>query len=87
MLIVKGTFYQGIAPFSFRFDATIPVKLSANGNNLKNAWAGGNNAPQFSSILLNNDEIPDLIIFDRSGNKLLTYLATGNITEFIVSYS
>jgi len=83
MLLVKGTFSQGIAPFSFRFDATIPVKLSPTGNNLKNAWAGGNNAPQFSSIHLNNDEIPDLIVFDRSGNKLLTYLATGNNAEFI----
>jgi hypothetical protein len=83
MLFVKGAFSQGIAPFSFRFDATIPVKLTANGNNLKNAWAGGNNAPQFSSINLNSDEIPDLIVFDRSGDKLLTYLATGNNAEFI----
>ena len=83
MLLANGSFSQGIAPFSFRYDASIPVKLSPTGNNLKNAWAGGNNAPQFSSIHLNNDEIPDLILFDRSGEKLLTYIATGNNFEFV----
>jgi len=83
MLLANGSFSQGIAPFSFRYDASIPVKLSPTGNNLKNAWAGGNNAPQFSSIHLNNDEIPDLILFDRSGEKLLTYIATGSNFEFV----
>jgi hypothetical protein len=82
LLLSTGVFSQGIIPFVFKFDNSVPVKLSAGGNNLKNAWAGGNNAPQFSSIHLNNDEIPDLIVFDRSGNKLQTYIATGNNAEF-----
>src|ERR1017187_10109091 len=38
------------------------------------AWVGGLNNPQFSSADLNNDGINDLVIFDRTGNKFLTFI-------------
>lgn len=56
---------------------TIPVRLSPTGSNILNAWAGGLNACQFSSIDLNFDGIKDLVVFDRSGNKLKTFLNAG----------
>lgn len=47
--------------------------LSINGSGLGNAWAGGMNAPQPSTINLNGDTIPDLLLFDRIGNKPYTF--------------
>ena len=41
------------------------------------ANAGGLNAPQFSSVDLNNDDILDLFVFDRIGNVVLTFLNGG----------
>ena len=40
-------------------------------------WVGGINAAQFSTIHLNNDTIEDLFIFDRTGNKILTFVNSG----------
>ena len=40
-------------------------------------WVGGINAAQFSTIHLNNDTIEDLFIFDRTGNKVLTFVNSG----------
>ena len=37
------------------------IPVSANGNLLRSAWAGGLNSPQFSSIDLHNDGILDLV--------------------------
>lgn len=40
-------------------------------------WVGGLNSPQFSHIELNGDQWPDLFIFDRVGDKVLTYINKG----------
>ena len=44
------------------------------GDSLKSAWAGGINSAQISTIDLNNDQLNDLVIFDKSGNKILTFV-------------
>lgn len=59
--------------FTFAFSDSIPVVRQAD--TLHNAWAGGLNAGQYSTIDLNNDATDDLVIFDRAGNKLTTFLA------------
>ncbi|MEZ5013444.1 MAG: hypothetical protein R2794_04070, partial [Chitinophagales bacterium] len=41
-------------------------------------FAGGLNNPQFSQVDLNGDGIQDLYIFDRTGNKSITFLNTGS---------
>lgn len=38
---------------------------------------GGLNAPQLSAVDLNNDAILDLFVFDRTGNKALTFINDG----------
>ncbi len=43
---------------------------------LSNPLGGGLNSPQFSSARINEDSLPDLFIFERSGNKVLIFLAT-----------
>src|SRR4030095_16048419 len=47
------------------------------GNALKNPWVGGFDAPIFSAIDLNGDGIKDLFAFDKSGNRISTYLNSG----------
>jgi len=52
-----------------------------NGQPLSAPFAGGLNAPQFSAADLNNDGVLDLVIFDRSGDVLITYLNNGTANE------
>lgn len=58
-----------------RFDSIIVLKQ--NGDTLKHAWGGGFNSPQFSEIDLNNDAIMDLFVYDRSINRITTFINTG----------
>ncbi|MCC6460429.1 MAG: T9SS type A sorting domain-containing protein [Saprospiraceae bacterium] len=51
--------------------------VSSNGQTLEFPFAGGLNAPQLSAADLNQDQIPDLVVFDRSGDVLLTFLNEG----------
>ena len=64
---------------------TIPV--TRNGILLREPWVGGMNAPQFSTGDLNNDGIDDLMVFDRYGNKVLTYLSNGDGTDSMFRYA
>ncbi|HEV7348461.1 FG-GAP-like repeat-containing protein [Telluribacter sp.] len=57
----------------FRTDTLTPV--SYQGKPLLNPWAGGLNAGQFSTMHLNGDGVEDLVVFDRTNNKVSTYLA------------
>jgi hypothetical protein len=63
----------------------IPVNKS--GVQLRDAWCGGVNSPQFSAADLNNDGIKDLFIFDRVGDKVLTYLNDGSQTDTAFKYA
>ena len=53
------------------------ISVSVNGINISNAWSGGLNFIQASSIDLNYDGIEDLFLFDRSGNKINTFINLG----------
>lgn len=64
------------AQSNFSFVQSIPVE--ANGKALLNPWAGGLNSAQISSIDLNFDGVEDLIAFDRTANKLFTFLRISN---------
>ncbi|MCR5888266.1 T9SS type A sorting domain-containing protein [Hymenobacter sp. J193] len=54
------------------------AKVAHGSETLPLAWAGGFNAPQFSSIDLNQDGWSDLFAFDRMSNRATTYL---NVTD------
>lgn len=64
---------------------SIPVKK--NTLDLREAWVGGMNSAQFSPINLNNDSLPDLFVFDKVGDKVLTYLNNGNGTDSTFTYA
>lgn len=65
--------------------STQPRFLPATGNDtLVYALTGGLNAPQFNVIDMNGDNVLDLLIFDRHGDRLLTFINKGG--EGIVDY-
>lgn len=57
------------------------ISVTVDGTALKAAWAGGLNAPQFSNVDLDNDGTLDLLVFDRVGPRLLTFLNEGTAGE------
>lgn len=63
----------GIAQF-IRLDS---IDFIENNRVLRSPYAGGVNQPQLSSFDLNGDALMDLISFDRTGNKLTTYINEG----------
>jgi hypothetical protein len=66
----------GYAQFTYSLDQSIPVEV--NGETLKLAWAGGLNAAQINTMDLNGDNKQDLVVFDRTANKILTYVNQDN---------
>ncbi len=67
---------QYTLPFGFEKNYNIST-FDSTGNAYLNPWAGGLNACQFGEIDLDDDGIRDLVIFDRNGNRTLTYKNTG----------
>jgi len=61
------------AQFNYVLDSTIPVH-DLDARKLSMPWAGGINASQYNTLDLNGDDQPDLVLFDRMANKVLTYL-------------
>ena len=56
----------------FKFNQDINVSNSKG--IFKNAWAGGLNAVQFAQIDLNGDGFEDVLAFDRTNQKVFTYI-------------
>jgi hypothetical protein len=58
--------------YSYNFETKV---INGLGDTLLNPWVGGLNQPQFSMTDLNGDGKKDLVLFDRSGSKTLTFIA------------
>ena len=65
---------QAETSFDFEFDDRCIVNDLMN-NPYEFAWAGGLNSAQFCELDLDLDGISDLILFDKTGNKLLFFVA------------
>lgn len=59
---------------TFGFETGSVAKVVQGTDTLAYAWAGGLNAPQFSTIDLNYDGQPDLYAFDRVTRRSYTFL-------------
>ena len=57
---------------TYRYDDTVPLLIA--GDTAHMAWLGGLNSPQFNAIDLNDDGDEDLVIFERSTARLLTFV-------------
>ncbi|MEZ0487212.1 FG-GAP-like repeat-containing protein [Fibrella aquatica] len=86
-LLLGATLPQAMAQrISFEYDQRAVVTVE--GRALPNAWAGGLNSCQFNTILLNNDTRPDLVVFDRTTDKISTFLsATDAAGAFVWQYA
>jgi len=86
VLIGISIFFTSVTsaqPF-FQFHDSIAVKIS--GSYISNPWAGGLNFVQLSNIDLNMDGIKDVITFDKSGNKLRTFINNGTVGAVDLKY-
>ena len=82
LFLLLATFAE--AQFTYSIDQSIPVEV--NGKSLSMPWAGGVNAAQINTMDLNGDSKEDLVIFDRTANKILTYLNQGNQYQYAPDY-
>jgi len=76
---------KAIATLCFLLCA-IAVKSQLRIEGYNTPWAGGLNACQFGQIDLNGDGKNDLVVFDRHGNRVLTYQNEGGHDEISYSY-
>ncbi|MEI7490280.1 MAG: T9SS type A sorting domain-containing protein [Bacteroidota bacterium] len=60
---------------------------SSQAGNMKYTWAGGLNACQFCAIDLDLDGLNDLLIFDRHGNRKLTFINQGGSGQVNYRYA
>ena len=71
---------------SFEYDQRAVVTVA--GRALPNAWAGGLNSCQFNTLNLNSDTRPDLVVFDRTTDKISTFLAVTDASgTFVWQYA
>ncbi len=63
-------------PFFVRNDS---IQVKINSTYVSYPWAGGLNTVQVSNIDLNLDGIKDLFVFDRTGNKIRTFINKGTV--------
>lgn len=63
------------------------IVVEANNILLEYPFIGGLNAPQFNELDLNQDGIMDLVILDRSGQRLRTFLNNGTPNTIDYTYA
>ncbi len=87
LLVTWGIAVRGMAQrISFEYDQRALVTVAAR--TLPNAWAGGLNSCQFNTLLLNDDARPDLVVFDRTTDKISTFLAATDASgAFVWQYA
>ena len=77
--------FQTYAQFGFtNIDSVDVIK---NTLTLKYPWAGGIDYAQLSNIDLNQDGVQDLFIFDRSADKVLTFIQNGTNGQVDYTYA
>ena len=73
--------------YDFGFERQQFVPVIENGHALVLPWAGGLNSVRFSEIDLDLDGTPDLLGFEKHGNRLLPFLRTGNDFQYAPQYA
>lgn len=61
-----------------QFTYSMEIKVFENGKELRFPFAGGLNSGQYGTIDFNLDGLQDLVIFDRSADRLATFVNNGN---------
>lgn len=75
LLVVYLAAMEGYRPVSAQAvpGSSVPVRAS-DGAGYRFPWAGGMNSCQFGLVDLNLDGMKDLVVFDRTGNRVMPFL-------------
>ncbi len=73
--------------YDFGFERDMSVPMMENGHALPQPWGGGMNSVHFSEIDLDLDGVPDLLGFEKHGNRLLPFLCTGDGYAYAPQYA
>lgn len=73
--------------FDFGFERDPQIPVMEDGNVLSLPWAGGMNSVHFSEIDLNLDGTPDLLGFEKHGDRLLPFLRVGDHYDYAPDYA
>jgi hypothetical protein len=71
----------------YGFSRSDTIKVTENAALIAQPWVGGLNSSQYSRMDLNFDNIEDLVIFDRTGDKVLTYINNGTPNQVDYTYA
>ena len=77
LLLSTFTLLSFFSKAQFGFERKFDILVDDGIENQINAWTGGMNYCQFSNIDLDFDGDKDLFVFDRSCNKVLTFIQNG----------
>lgn len=70
-----------LGQYQFQFDKN--HQIERGGLAIQNPWAGGLNSPQISTIDLNLDGTLDLFVYDRTNQKVYTFIANSFLKKYI----
>jgi len=73
------------AQFSYVMDQSIPVQ-HRDGTDLLMPWAGGLNAAHYNTMDLNHDGKDDLVLYDRTADKVIAFLQENNQYTYAPDY-
>jgi hypothetical protein len=69
------------AQFTYVLDESIPVN-DDQGQTVAMPWTGGLNAAHYNTMDLNGDDKEDLVLFDRMGDKVFTFINQNNSYQY-----
>lgn len=81
------SFLFSLSAFAQTLTLKNDILVIENGDTLTSAFAGGLNQPQFSAMELNGDNLMDLVVFDRSGDKILPFVNHGGPGQMDYRYA
>ncbi len=85
LMVMMGLLYETVPAQQLK-NITFPVK-SAEGSYFSYPWAGGMNSCQFGQVDMDLDGKKDLLVFDRTGNRLMPFLNRGDMGQIAYEYA
>jgi len=86
LIFILISFSSDLAFSQINFSRDTSLQVIENTNRFNHAWVGGVNAIQLSEVDLNLDGTNDLILFDRTGNKVSPFLDVNGQYIFAPEY-
>lgn len=78
LLILSLLYEVTLSQAQLRFQYINDIAVSQNGEVLSIPFAGGLNSGQYNTVDLDNDGDLDLVVFDRTSDKINTFINTGS---------